>query len=302
VVAVVALLAGACAGSQGAALTEGAPGGINPDDLLPLVAEPPPTTVRPLPQVSLPPTTLAAPTPAARTPAGPTPVATTAPLRPGLGPGDQDVSVLGLEERLVALGYDVGTLDNLFDGDTAQAVLAFQKVTGLERTGRATEETVAALNATTGRPAPLVPGGGYRRVEVDLDRQVLFLYEGDQLAVILNASTGSGERFCSEGWCRRAVTPTGSYTVSEQRRGWEHGPLGWLYNSQYFNGGIAIHGSTSVPAHPASHGCVRISMSAAEWFPSRVSVGTPVYVVAAGEPVPTPIGGLPVTAPPTTVA
>jgi hypothetical protein len=33
---------------------------------------------------------------------------------------------------------------------------------------------------------------------------------------------------------------------------------------------------------------VRIQMSAAEWFPDRVSLGTPVYVVAADEPVPAP--------------
>ena len=84
--------------------------------------------------------------------------------------------------------------------------------------------------------------------------------------------------------------------------GWETGPLGSLYNSQYFNGGIAIHGSRSVPAYPASHGCVRISMSAAEWFPDQVSIGTPVYVVAGDEPVPTPVGlGAPPVSTPTTI-
>src|SRR5205807_5474771 len=89
-----------------------------------------------------------------------------------------------------------------------------------------------------------------------------------------------------------------------QDAGWEKSPLGWLYNSQYFNGGIAIHGSSSVPGYAASHGCVRIPMSAAEWFPDRVSLGTPVYVVSADEPNPAPIDSraTPTSTPTTIVA
>ena len=77
--------------------------------------------------------------------------------------------------------------------------------------------------------------------------------------------------------------------------GWDSGPLGRLHNPLYFNGGIAIHGATSVPAYPASHGCVRIPMSASPWMPSKVPNGTPVYVKGGpnapapfSEPVPPP--------------
>jgi len=60
----------------------------------------------------------------------------------------------------------------------------------------------------------------------------------------------------------------------------------------YFNGGIAIHGSKSVPAAPASHGCIRIPMSTAEWFPGQVHTGMPVHVFGvAGQP---PTGKVPV--------
>ncbi|MFP5317864.1 MAG: L,D-transpeptidase family protein [Acidimicrobiia bacterium] len=237
---------------------------------------------------------------------GPTGTTTTVPAAaaeaaplPGLAVGAEGPVVQKLEQKLEALKYFVGSIDGKYDADTRDAVLAFQKVTGMERTGRATDDVVAAVEAATGVPEPLVGAGGYRRVEVDLDRQVLFLYEGNKLDVILGVSTGSNQRFCSEGWCRRAVTPTGAFTVYEKRTGWEKSPLGWLYNSQYFNGGIAFHGSRSVPAHPASHGCVRLQMSAAEWFPDRITVGTPVYVVAADEPRPTPVGLTPTTMPTT---
>lgn len=209
------------------------------------------------------------------------------PPPPGLGPGDTGPAVQDLEQRLSALHYEVGDVDDSYDRETAHGVTAFQKVNDLERSGRATDDVVAAVAASTSPPPALVPGGGDNRVEIDLNRQVLFLYEADALYKVLPVSTGSNSRFCSQGWCRRAVTNEGAFRIYSQRQGWETSPLGRLYNSQYFDGGIAIHGSPSVPAEPASHGCVRIPMSSAEWFPDHVSVGTPVYV--AGDAVPGPL-------------
>jgi hypothetical protein len=49
--------------------------------------------------------------------------------------------------------------------------------------------------------------------------------------------------------------------------------------------GVAIHGFPSVPTRPASHGCVRIPMHTATWFPSRVVQGDPVYVFDGTTPV-----------------
>jgi peptidoglycan hydrolase-like protein with peptidoglycan-binding domain len=239
------------------------------------------TSTTTTPPASLP-STSAAPTPAA--------------AASGLGPGARGPAVANLEQRLAALHYDVGAVDDVYDQNTAYGVTAFQKVTGMPRNGRATDDVVRALT-TAQPPPPLVPAGGANRVEIDLTRQVLFLYEGGTLTKILPVSTGSGERFCSEGSCRRAVTPSGSFAVYRQDRGWEKSPLGRLYNAQYFNGGIAIHGSPSVPATPASHGCVRIPMSASEWFPSHITLGTPVYV-AGPDGAPAPLPPPPPPAPP----
>ncbi len=235
---------------------------------------------------------------------------TEAPL-PGLGPGDSGDVVTALEQKLDGLHYDVGDVDGTYDQNTAYGVTAFQKIAGSDPTGRATDEVVAAVNAAGSSPAALVPGGGADRVEVDLARQVLFLYQGDSLYKILTVSSGNGERFCSEGWCRRAITNPGSFKVYRQAQGWEKGPLGSLYNPAYFDGGIAIHGATSVPASPASHGCVRIPMGAAEWFPDYAPLGTPVYVAGTDGSIPPPLPEdppvteppelePPVTAPPTT--
>jgi lipoprotein-anchoring transpeptidase ErfK/SrfK len=48
----------------------------------------------------------------------------------------------------------------------------------------------------------------------------------------------------------------------------------------YFNGGIAVHGYTSVPTYPASHGCVRVSIAAMNllWLGGRMGIGTRVNV------------------------
>jgi peptidoglycan hydrolase-like protein with peptidoglycan-binding domain len=209
-----------------------------------------------------------------------------------------------LEQRLNTLHYDPGRIDGVFDGSTAFAVVAFQKVTGMARSSRATDDVIAALQGATDPPS-LVPGGGAGRVEIDVGRQVLFLFQDHALWRILPVSTGSGQRYCVDGSCDRAVTPAGSYRVFLRVRGWQTSRLGRLYNPLYFNGGIAIHGALSVPAYPASHGCVRIPMGAAEWFPSKVPNGTPVYVKnGPSAPVPfnepAPDGTPPANPPPTT--
>jgi peptidoglycan hydrolase-like protein with peptidoglycan-binding domain len=191
--------------------------------------------------------------------------------------GDRGPHVRALEQRLADLRFDPGPVDEAFDANTAHAVTAFQKLTGLPRTGEATPEVQQAL-VTAQPPQPLVPTGAPDRVEVDLARQVLMLYKGGALTKILPVSTGTGKRYCEEGECGIAVTPTGTYRVTSRVSGWQKSPLGRLYNPVYFNRGIAFHGYPTVPTQPASHGCVRIPMGAAEWFPGQVPEGTAVYV------------------------
>ncbi len=204
----------------------------------------------------------------------------------GLGAGDRGEHVRAVEAGLAALQFDVGPVDDVFDDNTTFAVQAFQKLAGLPRDGRVSQPVVERLNAAQ-PPSPLVAGGGRTRVEIDLPRQVLFLYQNDALSKILPVSSGTGERFCAKGRCSVAVTPAGAFRVDYWKPGWDESRLGRLYNPVYFNpkDGIAIHGFAEVPTEPASHGCVRIPMSAAEWFPATVPKGTPVYVIDGQTPV-----------------
>lgn len=200
----------------------------------------------------------------------------------GLGPGAKGPEVQELENRLNAQHYDTGKVDGYYDTATMHAVMAFQKIHGLQRTGRATDPVLQKIG-TVGPPGPMLASGGATRVEVDLPRQILQLYVNGQLHKVVNVSTGSGKRYCVDGDCAVAVTPGGSYKVFFRRNGWRISRLGKLYNPLYFNGGIAIHGAPSVPGYPASHGCVRIPMYVAEWFPKLVPNGTPVYVIGGSK-------------------
>jgi N-acetylmuramoyl-L-alanine amidase len=72
--------------------------------------------------------------------------------------------------------------------------------------------------------------------------------------------------------------PTGRFRIYWCYNGWQPGPLGSMYRPNYFHGGYAVHGMTSVPAYPASHGCVRMTVLAMDRMWSSLWVGMPVAI------------------------
>ena len=195
-----------------------------------------------------------------------------------LARGAESADVLRLQERLVQLHYDPGTVDGRYGEGTALAVMAFQKVSGLTRTGVADPATLEALAGATD-PTPLVPAGAPTRVEVDMARQVLLVWQDGQLTRILPVSTGNGKRYCEKGNCGVAVTPLGEFKAERRIPGLHRAPLGVLYNPVYFHQGFAIHGSPSVPAYPASHGCVRVPVHSSRWIYDNVADGMPIHLI-----------------------
>jgi lipoprotein-anchoring transpeptidase ErfK/SrfK len=120
---------------------------------------------------------------------------------------------------------------------------------------------------------------GAVHVEIDLTRQVLFLIDAaNQVTLILPVSSGNEKRYFDQGKWQVAHTPRGHFRIERKINGVRKAPLGNLYYPNYFHDGVAIHGSNSVPAFPASHGCVRIPRFADRSFSSMVSVGTEVFV------------------------
>ena len=196
----------------------------------------------------------------------------------GIGYGSRGPSVLFYEARMKALHFDPGPVDGVFDQDTQYAVTSVQKYMGLPRTGVIGFATQVAL--THFRYKPAEPKSEPDRVEIDLDTQVLTLYQNWQPVLLTTTSTGSGEHFCGgvDG-CQYAITPTGHFHFYELIHGWQKGKLGTMWNPYYFNGSDAVHGLASVPAYPASHGCARIPMHIADYFYTLVHKGESVFVV-----------------------
>lgn len=186
--------------------------------------------------------------------------------------------VRALQKQLASKGYWCGTADGDFGELTQQAVWAVQKQNGLVR-----DAIVGPLtrNALTNGSLPKPVGGAGTRVEVHLRKQLLLFVKDGRTTRVLNTSTGNNEYYWVNGVRYRATTPTGSWKIySTYSKGWQWGPLGNLYRPMYYNQGWAVHGSSSIPPYPASHGCSRLSTRAMDmiWSTGLMAMGTRVTV------------------------
>lgn len=168
-------------------------------------------------------------------------------------------SVAALEQRLVAMHYALARVDSRFGEDDYEAVLAFQKVHRLARTGRVDPGLWRRIFASAA-PRARYPG---THVEVDKARQVLYEVRDGKVVLVVHVSTGA-----------TGNTPVGLWHIYRRVPGWD-----WvLYYPSYFLRGFAIHGYPDVPAYPASHGCVRVPLWIATRLYAMQSYGEAVYV------------------------
>lgn len=180
--------------------------------------------------------------------------------RPTLVRGSTGSYVVAAQNRLNQLTYWCGRVDGNFGPLTQQAVWALQKVAHVSRSGRIDSNTWGLLDRGV-RANPRTTSGTV--IECDLAENTLMLVSSGRLRYTLNTSTGNGERYYSRGMWRTAYTPKGVFTVYYRyTSGWQTGALGSMWRPAYFKSGWAIHGSTSIPPYPASHGCLRVSVSA----------------------------------------
>lgn len=195
-----------------------------------------------------------------------------------LRPGDTGPAVTALQQRLASYGYWVGPADGTYGTLTQHAVMAVQKVHELGRDGIYGPDTRAAVAAPT-TPATRSTAGYV--AEFDMNRQIVMLVRNGHPETILHASGGDESYYTYEGVRYWAETPVGSWRIYRQIDGWRTSNLGRLWRPKYFHSdGIAFHGYQSVPAYAASHGCIRLSMSAMDWVweTNALPIGTEVLV------------------------
>ncbi|MDY7103361.1 MAG: L,D-transpeptidase family protein [Actinomycetota bacterium] len=224
-------------------------------------------------------TTTTAPTTSTTAPS----TTTTVPPPPELAPGDAGPEVEALQRRLERLRYWVGPVDGRYGQLTSQAVMAFEKANALPPDGVADPAVREAMDD----PAPLTPSRPEPdHAEVDLDRQLLLIVRGGEVRWVFNTSTGTFEQYQHPTLgTQLADTPPGRHTVDWQIDGTSDGELGPLYRPKYFHrDGIAVHGYSSVPAEPASHGCVRVTYPAMDAIWSDDMIPLRSVVIVTGEP------------------
>jgi lipoprotein-anchoring transpeptidase ErfK/SrfK len=201
------------------------------------------------------------------------PTASPTPRKPLPPPYD----VKAVQRQLTEQRYYVGAIDGERGPAMRSAVMAFQKVNGLSADGTVGKATLAALKTPK---QPVLRGSAPAdRVEVDLTKQVLYVVKAGKVTRILPVSSGNGERYLQKSGAKAtALTPVGYFKVQRRIIGERKADLGTLYDPQYFYKGWAIHGSNSVPAYPASHGCIRVTRTDAKWLLDVIGIGTTVYL------------------------
>ncbi|GAA1715545.1 hypothetical protein GCM10009809_09650 [Isoptericola hypogeus] len=179
--------------------------------------------------------------------------------------GDTGDRVVALQERLQDLGYFLQDADGSFGPATQQAVWALQKAAGQYRDGVVGPKTQAALDDGV-RPSAVSSSG--KVVEIDIGRQLLLAVQDGVVQRTFNASSGNEVPYEAKGVTYPARTTKGTFSIYKGIDGMHTSTLelGDMYRPKYFNGGIAVHGSPSIPPYPASHGCVRLSNSAISWL------------------------------------
>ena len=201
-------------------------------------------------------------------------------------PAEANTSLRAVEQHLSDLGYPVGAVDGVQDGDTLRALCAWRRLSGraAHRGGIQAAEYDQVL-ATKGLPSVSRTA---THLVVDRTCQVVTHRSGARVQRVFAASTGRAGK----------ETPTGVFSVYRKRAGWHTStlypaPQPNMYNTLYFNGVVALHGSRDVPTEPASSGCVRVTPAAADWLFPRVPIGTRVEVIGVwgGSDVPIPVPG-----------
>jgi hypothetical protein len=187
---------------------------------------------------------------------------------PDLSVGSRGPSVRLLQSELSALHFAV-PLNGVYDEATGRAVVAFRKMTGLDRVSYTNGAVFRRLREGGGVFHVRYPHDG-RHVEGNLSRQVLAEIEpGGRVRALYTMSSG------------KPSTPTviGRFRVYSKTPGTNSEGM---VDSNYFIRGYAIHGYAEVPTYAASHGCLRVPIPNAAAIYGWVHEGTPVDVYNEG--------------------
>jgi lipoprotein-anchoring transpeptidase ErfK/SrfK len=171
--------------------------------------------------------------------------------------------------NLMLDGHAVHEVRHMFDGSGIVALSSLREIgANVDWDNSAQLATIQYKDATA------EVHQGDKTVIVDKSRQSLMAYQGARLVLATHVSTGR------EGH----GTPNGHFAAGPAKERmhrsklYNFAPMPW---SVQVDGNVFIHGYTSVPNRPASHGCIRMPLTRgnpARYFFNWVDVGTPVTI------------------------
>ena len=211
--------------------------------------------------------------------------------------GSSGKNVKLLQQRLTDLGYYEGPVSGNFQGNTRNAVKAFQTQNGLKVDGVVGKKTwdllfnTASIVLPGDTPVPAAtPEPVPFHITVDVTNQVVTVYsrdaEGEYTVVVR-------QMICSSG-TKKNPSSIGDFTLNGRKARWCFFPK-WGDYAQYWTqitSEIAFHSviyarvdtkSLSIKSYNmlgqrASHGCIRLLVSDAKWIYDNVGKGTVVTI------------------------
>lgn len=214
-----------------------------------------------------------------------------------LSRGAKGEDVKSVQTRLKELGFFDGPISGNYMNQTVASMKAFQEHNGLKVTGVTDEETWNVLfndenvlnTSATARPTP-VPTPVPYAITVDVTNQITFVYGRDENG---EYTVPVKRMICSTG---TVATPSdvGDWVLSGRRARWCYFPA-YGSHAQYWtkiNESIAFHSVTyravdydalNVKSYNrlgkrASHGCVRLLVSDAQWIYENIGEGVVVTI------------------------
>ncbi|MHB8491889.1 MAG: L,D-transpeptidase family protein [Solirubrobacteraceae bacterium] len=185
-------------------------------------------------------------------------------ISPDLALGARGEAVRVLQRGLGAMHYAVPQ-SGYYDEATADAVMAYRKMTGLPIVSTADAPLFGRLRRGAGAYRVRFPWDG-RHIEASLSRQVLVeVLPHGRVANIYMTSSGKPS----------TPTITGHFAVYRKEPGVNAHAM---FDSNYFISGYAIHGYPEVPTYAASHGCLRVPNLDAPALFAWIRIGTVVDV------------------------
>ncbi len=222
---------------------------------------------------------------------------TTVAYKKRLAYGSSGKLVKQLQQRLTELGYYEGPVSGSFQGNTRNAVKAFQTQNGLSVDGVVGKKTwellfnTASVVLPADTPAPAAtPEPVPFHITVDVTNQVVTVYGRDangEYTVVVR------QMLCSSG-TKANPSSIGDFTLNGRKARWCFFPK-WGDYAQYWTqitSEIAFHSviyarvdtmSLSIKSYRmlgqrASHGCIRLLVSDAKWIYDNVGKGTVVTI------------------------